>query len=90
MSALFLHLHLSRFLSSLSLCLLGLRLGEVVLVVEVTEENDEAQRVGEHDHVHGVREVTVDKHVEGGVEGYYDKLELGGRQTDGRTDRQEK
>lgn len=64
-----------------TLCRLGLLLGEVSVVVEVTEESDETERVGKHSHVHGVREVTVDKQVVGGVEGYDKKLELRG-QTD--------
>lgn len=50
------------------------------MVVEVTEESDEAERVGQHNHVHGVREVTVSKQVVGGVDGYREKLELEGRQ----------
>lgn len=58
------------------------------MIVEVTEESDEAERVGQHNHVHGVREVTVSKEVVGGVDGYYEKLELGGRQTDGRNKRE--
>ncbi len=50
------------------------------MVVEVTEESDEAERVGQDDHVHGVREVTVGKQVVRGVDCYYEKLELGGRE----------
>lgn len=48
------------------------------MVVEVTEESDEAERVSQHDHVHGVGEVTLSKQVVGGVDGYCEKLELGG------------
>lgn len=69
---------------SLPLWRLALLLGEVAVVVEVTEESDEAERVGQDDHVHGVGEVTVGKQVVGGVDCYYEKLELGGRR---RTER---
>lgn len=48
------------------------------MVVEVTEECDKAEGVGQHNHVHGVREVTVSEQVVGGVDGDYEKLELGG------------
>lgn len=60
------------------------------MVVEVTEEGDEAERVGQHHHVHGVREVTVSKQVVGGVDGHYEELELGRKQTDKQTDRRNK
>lgn len=49
------------------------------MVVEVTEESDEAERVGQYNYVHGVREVTVSKQIVGGVDGNCEKLELGGR-----------
>ncbi len=70
----------------LSLCFLALLLGEVALVVEVTEESDEAERVGHDNHVHGVWEVAVSKQVVGGVDCHYKKLELRGRETDRQTD----
>lgn len=56
------------------LCLLTLLFGEVAVVVEVTEESDEAERVSQHNHVHGVREVTVSEQVVGGVDSDYEKL----------------
>lgn len=46
------------------------------MVVEVAEEGDEAERVGQHNHVHGVREVTVGEQVVGSVDGHNEKLEL--------------
>lgn len=52
------------------------------MVVEVTEENNEADRVDQHNHVHGVWEVTISKQIVGDVNGYYEKLELGGPETD--------
>ena len=55
------------------------------MVVEVTEESNEAESVGQHHGVHGVREVAVGKQVVSGVDGYYKKLELGGRETHRRT-----
>lgn len=64
---------------SLSSWPLALLLGDVAVVVEVTEESDEAERVGQHNYVHGVREVTVSKQIVGGVDGNCEKLELGGR-----------
>lgn len=63
-------------LSSAGLGFLGLLVDEVATVVEVAEESDEAERIGQHDHVHGVREVAVGKQVVGGVDGHYEKLEL--------------
>ena len=75
---LFLYIHLSALLLPSCLCLLALLFGKVAVVVEVTEESDEAERVGQHNHVHGIREVTVSEQVVGGVDGDYEKLELGG------------
>lgn len=49
------------------------------MVVEVAEESDEAERVGQHNYVHGVGEVAVGKQVVGGVDGHGEELELGGK-----------
>lgn len=46
------------------------------MAVKVTEENNEAERIGQHDSVHGVGEVAVDKQVVGGVRGDDEKLQL--------------
>lgn len=46
------------------------------MVVEVTEESNEAERVSQHNHVHGVRKVTVSEQVVSGVDGHGNKLEL--------------
>lgn len=72
---LFSYKHLISFF--ISSCLL-LLLRQVAVVKEVTEESDEAEGVGQHDDVHGVREVAVGKQVVAGVDGYYEKLELKG------------
>lgn len=60
-----------------SSCIFALLLGHVAAVVEVTEEHDEAERVGQHHHVHGVREVAVIVQVVGGVGGHGEELQLG-------------
>lgn len=60
-----------------SSCILAPLLGHVAAVVEVTEEHDEAERVGQHHHVHGVREVAVIVQVVGGVGGHGEELQLG-------------
>lgn len=57
-------------------CILALLLGHVAAVVEVGEESDEAERVGQHHHVHGVWEVAVSVQVVGGVGGHGEELQL--------------
>lgn len=57
-------------------CLFAL-LGEVALIVEVSEEYDEAEGVDKHHRVHGVWEVAVSEQVVAGVDGHYEELELG-------------
>lgn len=49
---------------------------EVASVVEVTEENDEAERICQNSDVHIVREVTVSKQIVAGMDSHYEKLEL--------------
>lgn len=49
---------------------------EVASVVEVTEENDEAEGICQNSDVHRVREVTVSKQIVGGMDSHYEKLEL--------------
>lgn len=66
------------FLTVSSSGLLASLLGHVAVVVEVAEESDEAERVGQHNRVHGVGEVAVGKQVVGGVDGHSEELELGG------------
>lgn len=56
--------------------LLAVLLGHVAAVVEVSEESDEAERVGQHHHVHGVGEVAVGVQVVGGVAGHSEELQL--------------
>ena len=63
---------------SFSSRLRGLLLVQVAAVIEVTEKSDEAERVGEHHHVHGVGEVAVSEQVVGGVDGDDEELELWG------------
>lgn len=49
---------------------------EVASVVEVTEENDEAERICQNGDVHRVREVTVSQQIVAGMDSHYEKLEL--------------
>lgn len=70
--------HLFTFFSASSSRRLAPLLGHVAVVVEVAEESDEAEGVGQHNYVHGVGEVAVGKQVVGGVDGHGEELELGG------------
>lgn len=54
--------------------------GHVALVVEVAEEHDEADAVGEDDGVHGVGKVTLGEEVITSVCGEKNKLQLGNKQ----------
>lgn len=56
-------------------------LADVALVVEVAEEQDEAEAVGKHNRIHGVGEITLCEQVIASVCGQKYKLELKNKKT---------
>lgn len=49
---------------------------EIALIIEVAKQSNEAQTVSKHDHVHGVRKITLCEKVVPCMCGQQHKLEL--------------
>ncbi len=76
--------HSIYILISMLSCHLGL-LGNVVLIIKVTKQSDQAEGIAEHYNIHGVRKVTVSIEVDCSVNGHNEELELRGTKKDSYT-----